>query len=88
MRAWTTARTVVVIVWAFRVWAQFDSDPAEDGWVVTATHDACEAGRATFVEAARTYASQVDLSECRSMTPEDVGRLTPEPGRTMYAPTH
>lgn len=88
MRAAAIARTAVVIVWAFRVWAQFDSDPAEDGWVVTATREACEAGRAAFVEAARIYDSQVDLSECRSMPPQDVRRLTPEPGLTMYPPSH
>lgn len=81
-------RTALFILWAFRVWAQFDKDPAEDGWVLTSTREACEAGRRTFVDAARTYRSAIDLGQCQLMSLEEVRRLTPRPARTLYQPTH
>jgi hypothetical protein len=81
-------RIAIVLLWAFRVWAQFDGDPVEDGWVTTATREACEAGRRAFVDAARIYRSAVDLGPCQRMSPDEVRRLAPHPAPTLYQPTH
>jgi hypothetical protein len=80
------ASTALFILWAFRVWARFDKDPAEDGWVVTATREACEARQR--VDAARIYRSAIDLGPCERMSPEEVRRLRPHRAQTLYPPTH
>jgi hypothetical protein len=77
-----------LLIWAFRVWAQFGSEPAEDGWVAAATLEACEAGRLTYAEAAQRYQTSIDLGECRWITPEDLQRLKPEDKRHRYPSAH
>lgn len=76
---WSPSVTLcaALLVWAFRVWAQFDADPPDDGWVVTATRAACEAGRRSYVETAQTYGSVIELGDCREVTLEELERLKP-----------
>lgn len=66
-----------LVVWAFRVWAQFGSEPPEDGWVAVATRDACDAARSVYVDVARAHGATVDLGDCREITPEELERLKP-----------
>jgi hypothetical protein len=76
-------RTATLTLWAFQAWAQFGAEPAEDGWVATATLQACEAGRFTYLEAARVHGGQVRLGECHEMTAEEFRTLKPDERRVL-----
>jgi hypothetical protein len=67
-------QAAVVFLWAFRVWAQFGTEPVESGWVATATPAACDAAQRSFIDVARAYGTTVDLGDCREMSAEDLQR--------------
>ncbi len=70
-----------MLIWVFRVSAQFGSDPVDSGWVPTATRAACDAAQRAYLDVARLYHTTVDLGDCREMTVDDLGRLQPRPPR-------
>lgn len=71
-------RSGFLLLWAFRVWAQFGTEPIEQGWVATATQDACDAGQRLFLDVARAYGTTVNLGDCRKVTPDDLRRPVSE----------
>ena len=75
---WEFAR-VSVLLWAFRVSAQFGGEPPDEGWVATATREACDAAQRAYIDVARAYGTTVDLGDCREMTIDELGRLRPGP---------
>ncbi len=68
---------VILLLWAFRVWAQFGAEPVEHGWVATATRGSCDAAQRAFLDLARIHDATVDLGDCREITPEDLRRAVP-----------
>lgn len=64
----------VLLLWAFRVSAQFGGEPPEHGWVATATRASCDVAQRAFLDVARAYGTTVDLGDCREMTPDDIRR--------------
>src|SRR5207249_4295345 len=78
----SSGRAVFLFLWAFRVSAQFGTEPAENGWVATATRASCDAAQRAFLDVARAYGTTVDLGDCREITPDDLRRpaqSTPPP---------
>jgi hypothetical protein len=64
----------IALLWAFRVWADFGTEPVENGWVATATRASCDAAQRAFLDVARAYGTTVDLGDCREITPDDLRR--------------
>ncbi len=69
--------SVILLLWAFRVSAQFGTGPAEHGWVATATPGSCDAAQRAFLDLARIHGTTVDLGDCRELTPDDLRLAVP-----------
>jgi len=83
----SSGHSSAVLLWAFRVWAQFGTEPVESGWVATATLAACDAAQRSFIDVARAYGTTVDLGDCREMSADDLQRpsLVTDPSDTPSA---
>jgi hypothetical protein len=71
--------TVGLLIWVFRVSAQFGNEHVRDEWVATATREACDAAQRAYIDVARAYNTTVDLGDCREMALDERGRLQPLP---------